>query len=106
MDLCYSGSMPDKFTLTDDQTQVVNEIRYRLESFHGVDTSGLYDMAMIVRIAMIKDIMDSRNIELDQALSELGDRFLDRGALAGEMMAATKGTRHSGIAQGKTCRKL
>jgi len=85
--------MTDEITLSDAQKHVIDAVRTRLDSLQ-VDTSDLDDMAMVVRIALIKDIMDSKGIELNQALTELSGKFLDLETLAGEMMVAAEGTRH------------
>ena len=51
---------------------------------------------MMMRLAMVMEIMDSREMEdgLNQALAEYSGRFLDLGALTGEMMVAAEGARH------------
>jgi hypothetical protein len=79
-----------------DQHKLIVEIaRSRLESLQ-VDTSDLDDQAMLVRLAVIMDIIESKGLDggLHQALAEYSDRFMDLGALAGEMMAAAEGMRH------------
>ena len=52
---------------------------------------------MTARIAMIVDIMNSKKLDSSQmphVLAELSDKFVDIGALVGEMMMAAEGTRH------------
>ena len=87
--------MPDEFTLSDQHKLIIKSARSRLESLQ-VDTSKLDDQEMMMRLAVVMEIMDSKGMEagLNQALAEYSDRFLDLGVLTGEMMAAAKGTRH------------
>ena len=87
--------MPDDFTLSDQHKLIVKFARSRLESLQ-VDTSKLDDQEMMMRLAMVMEIMDSREMEdgLNQALAEYSGRFLDLGALTGEMMVAAEGARH------------
>jgi len=46
----------------------------------------------MTRLAIIKDIAGDGNVL--QVLSELSDKFMDVGALLGEMMMGAEGTRH------------
>ena len=54
-------------------------------------------MEMTARIAMIVEIMNSKKLDGNQmphVLAELSNKFMDMGALVGEMMMAAEGTRH------------
>jgi hypothetical protein len=46
----------------------------------------------MTRLAIIKDITGNGNML--QVLAELSDKFMDLGALVGEMMMVAEGTRH------------
>ena len=46
----------------------------------------------MTRLAIIKDIAGDGNVL--QAIVEPSDKFMDLGALVGEMMMAAEGTRH------------
>ena len=62
-----------------------------------MDTSSLDDMEMTARIAIVVEIMNSKKLDSSQMphiLAELSDKFMDVGALVGEMMMAAEGTRH------------
>ena len=59
---------------------------------HNVDMSSLDDLKILTQLAIIKDIADNGNML--QVLAELSDKFMDLGALVGEMMMAVEGTRH------------
>jgi len=78
--------------LTLPQRILVEFAQNRLESLE-IDTSDLDDHAMIVHLAVVMEIVESKDMGggLHQALSELGDKFFDLGALAGEMMEAAEG---------------
>ena len=83
-------SIPD--ILTAQQKEIIAVVRERLLSQHNVDTSSLDDLDVMTRLAIIKDIAGSGNVL--QVLAELSDKFMDLGALVGEMMMAAEGTRH------------
>ena len=83
--------------LTAEQKEFIAVVRERLQSLHNIDTSSLDDMEMTARIAMIVDIMNSKKLDSSQmphVLAELSGKFMDLGALVGEMMVAAEGTRH------------
>ncbi len=42
----------------------------------------------------MRDIMDNPEVEIDQVLAEYCNKFMDLGALVGEMVASADGTRH------------
>ena len=86
----HQQAIPD--FLTAQKKEIIAVIRERLQSLHNVDTSSLDDMEMTARIAIIKDIAGDGNVL--QVLAELSDKFMDLGALVGEMMMAAEGTRH------------
>jgi hypothetical protein len=81
--------------LTAPQRILVEFARSRIGSLE-FDTSNFDDQAMIIHLAVVMEIIKSRGMGggLYQALFELGDKFFDLGALAGEMMAAADGARH------------
>jgi hypothetical protein len=81
--------------LTAPQRILVEFARSRIESLE-FDTSNLDDQAMIIHLAVVMEIVESKDMDggLHQALSELRDKFFDLGALAGETMAAADGARH------------
>ena len=87
--------MTDEVVLSDQHKLIVEFARSRLESLQ-VDTSELDDQAMLIRLVVIMDIIESKVIKggLHQAPGEYSDRFMDLGALTGEMMAVAEGMRH------------
>ena len=80
--------------ISDQHQQVIVEVRHRLESLHGVDTSGLDDLTVLTHVILLKEIADNRDMDIDLALAEYSDKFVNIAALTGEMMAVSKGTRH------------
>ena len=86
--------MTDEVVLSDQRKLILEFARSRLESLQ-IDTSNLDDHAMITRLALVLEIIECKELDggLHQAPAEYSDRFMDLGALAGEMMAA-EGTRH------------
>jgi len=83
--------------LTAEQKEIIAVVRERLISLHNVDNSSLDDMEMTARVAMIVEIMNSKKLDSSQmphVLDKLSDKFMDLGALVGEMMMAAEGTRH------------
>jgi len=83
--------------LTAQQKIIIAVVRERLQALYHVDTSSLDDMEMTARIAIVVEIMNSKKLDSSQmphVLAELSDKFMDVGALAGEMMMAAEGTRH------------
>lgn len=83
--------MSNQITLTEEHKEIIEAARGHLEYHHGVDTSALDDMDVAMRLVLITDIAACKEIEVRQALADLGGRFLDLSALVGEMVAATKG---------------
>jgi len=59
-----------------------------------VDTSGLDDLTVLTHVILLKEIADNRDMDIDLALVEYSDKFVNIAALTGEMMAVSKGTRH------------
>lgn len=82
--------MSNQFTLTDEHKEIIEAAREHLELHHGVDTSSLDDMDVAMRLVLITDIAACEQIEVRQALADLGGKFLDLSALVGEMAAAKK----------------
>ena len=80
-------------TLTEEHIEIIEAAREYLETHHSVDTSTLDDMDVAMRLVLITDIAACKEIEVHQALAELGSKFLDLSGLVGEMMAAAKDTK-------------
>ena len=86
-----------EIALSDEQKQLVDAVRNRLHSRHGLDISSLDDMAIMTRVILIKEIMDNKDVSTNQffqVLDDFGNKFLDLGALVGEMLEVFEGTRH------------
>jgi hypothetical protein len=86
----HQQAIPD--ILTVQQKEIIAVVRERLKLHHNVDTSGLDDLEIMTRLAIIKDIAGNGNVL--QGLAAYSDKFMDLGALVGEMMMAAEGTRH------------
>ena len=55
--------------LTEDQLGLIKEVRRILQSGHGVDTSEPSDLDFMTRLALVKEIMDTEQMILFEALA-------------------------------------
>jgi hypothetical protein len=78
--------------LTEGRKVLIALVRERMSTTHHIDTSGLLDIEVLARIAIVYEIAGDEG--LFPALDRLRDRFLDYTSLVGEMMMAAEGTRH------------
>lgn len=88
--------MPADF-LTAEQRATLAAVRNQLLSVHNIDKTSLNDMEMTARMAVLVEIVKSRNMDssqLPQVLAELSDKFMDMAAPGGEMMMVAEETRH------------